>query len=98
MTEAVDLIVSLALRKCQQFGFQLRQQGRFLGENHQTRLELRLVDIKSADLISPDWNEPHGSVEIEVCEILARAQSRWRHPQLIHSLGGASSPARSRLP
>ena len=70
MTEAVDLIVSLALRKCQQFGFQLRQQGRSLGENHQTRLELRLVDIKSADLISPDWNEPHGSVEINVAKFL----------------------------
>jgi hypothetical protein len=46
------------------------QQGRPLGENHQTRLELRLVDIKSADLISLDWNEPHGSVEINVAKFL----------------------------
>ncbi len=97
LTDAVDLVVSLALRKGQQFGFQLRQQRRSLGEKHQTRLEFRLVDIKPADLVALDWDEPHGSVEIDALKLL-RERSPGGGILNQYGAGDASSPARSRLP
>ena len=65
LADTVDLVVGLALRKRQQFGFKRRQEGRPLRKKHKTRLEFRLIDIEPADFVALDRNEPHGSVKID---------------------------------
>ena len=54
MTDAIDLVVGLALGECQQFGFKLSQERRPLGKKHKAGLEFRLVDIEPADFVALD--------------------------------------------
>jgi len=70
LADAVDLIVGLALRKCQQFGFKHRQESRVSGKKHKTSSEFALIDIEPTNLVVLNAHKFHHAAERDLFEFL----------------------------